>query len=187
MHAALLLLAASYLANSEEPPLAPIPPAAADVQKLPVGDPVSAPAAMPSISSRAIPAMEQSAPPVAEQTAIPVTTNAPQAVTTNAPQANRIVPMPAETYEQPAPRRQGFFRGLFHKNSENYPQEVTTTQTTGSCACQAQTTTMQSAPAPSHRRFGWLHNMFHGSESNGNYVQDGQGVVISSSEGTTMP
>ncbi len=179
MHAALLLMAASYLASSEEPPLAPIPPAAADVQKLPVGEPVSAPVAIPPTAVHATPVVDQPAAPVAQQTAIPPTTSAPP--------DNRIVPMPAETYEQPAPRRTGFLRGLFHRHSDTYQPEVTTTTTTGSCACGAQTTTMQSAPAPSHRMFGWVHNLFHGSDGNGGYVQDGQGVVISSSEAGTLP
>jgi hypothetical protein len=166
MNAALLALAAACLASSDEPPLATIPPAA-DVKRLPVGNPVSTPVTIP----------------VAEPVQGPVTglTTMPPAADGNTP---RIVPMPAESYEPP-PRRFGLLHGIFHRNKDSYSQEVPA-PTSGSCNCGANSQTV--AP-PEHKRFGWLHGIFHGNQSNGGYVQqgDGQGVVISSEAPTSMP
>jgi hypothetical protein len=162
MNAALLIVAAACLASSEEPPLAAIPQAA-DVKRLPVGDPVSTPAAVPT--PQPLPATRPAAMPTVSAESDPT----------------RIVPMPAQSWDPAPPKRRGWLRSLFHHNTETYPQEIQTS----SCACGANS---QPVPAPttstSHKFFGWFHR---GSQQNGDYAQGADGPVISSEGPASAP
>jgi hypothetical protein len=129
MNAAFLLITATCLAGTPEPPLADSPalPESSPVtvmKSLPVGEPAPAPVL--------VPVAEPGPVPVVNSTSMP----------------SQITAEPEQNW-QPAPKRFGWFRGLFHRNPQPQPYQAET----GTCSCGK---TVQSNYEPNRKKFGWF-------------------------------